>query len=74
MQKNWELIDAERIFLPNSFDFIIETVGVYTNAQLVTKACDIMIKNAKNYWPTLNTQQLQAPREVLLNTRMNQQP
>ena len=46
-KKNWELLDAERIFLPNSFDFIIETVGVYTNAQLVTKACDIMIKKCE---------------------------
>ena len=46
-KKNWELLDAERIFLPNSFDFIVETVGVYTNAQLVTKACDIMIKKCE---------------------------
>ena len=46
-KKNWELLDAERIFLTNSFDFIIETVGVYTNAQLVTKACDIMIKKCE---------------------------
>ena len=46
-KKNWELLDAERIFLPNSFDFIIETVGVYTNVQLVTKACDIMIKKCE---------------------------
>ena len=33
--------------LTNSFDFIIETVGVYTNVQLVTKACDIMIKKCE---------------------------
>ena len=46
-KKNWELLDAERIFLLNSFDFIIETVGVYTNVQLVTKACDIMIKKCE---------------------------
>ena len=46
-KKNWELLDAQRIFVPNSFDFIIETVGVYTNVQLVTKACDIMIKKCE---------------------------
>ena len=46
-KKNWELLDAERIFVENSFDFIIETVGVYTNVQLVTKACDIMIKKCE---------------------------
>ena len=46
-KKNWELLDAQRIFVPNSFDFIIETVGVYSNVQLVTKACDIMIKKCE---------------------------
>lgn len=46
-KKNWELLDAQRIFVPDSFDFIIETVGVYTNVQLVTKACDIMIKKCE---------------------------
>jgi DNA-directed RNA polymerase subunit L len=46
-KKNWELLEAQRIFVPNSFDFIIETVGVYTNVQLVTKACDIMIKKCE---------------------------
>ena len=46
-KKNWELLDAQRIFVPNSFDFVIETVGVYTNVQLVTKACDIMIKKCE---------------------------
>jgi DNA-directed RNA polymerase subunit L len=46
-KKNWELLDAQRIFIPDSFDFVIETVGVYTNVQLVTKACDIMIKKCE---------------------------
>jgi DNA-directed RNA polymerase subunit L len=35
--------------VPNSFDFIIETVGVYSNVQLVTKACDIMIKKCEKF-------------------------
>lgn len=48
-KKNWELLDAQRIFVPNSFDFVIETVGVYTNVQLVTKACDIMIKKCEKF-------------------------
>jgi DNA-directed RNA polymerase subunit L len=46
-KKNWELLEAQRIFVSNSFDFIIETVGVYSNTQLVTKACDIMIKKCE---------------------------
>jgi DNA-directed RNA polymerase subunit L len=46
-KKNWELLEAQRIFVKDSFDFVIETVGVYTNAQLVTKSCDIMIKKCE---------------------------
>jgi len=46
-KKNWELLEAQRIFVPNSFDFIIETVGVYSNVQLITKSCDIMIKKCE---------------------------
>ena len=46
-KKNWELLEAQRIFVTDSFDFVIETVGVYTNVQLVTKSCDIMIKKCE---------------------------
>ena len=46
-KKNWELLEARRIFVADSFDFVIETVGVYTNVQLVTKSCDIMIKKCE---------------------------
>ena len=46
-KKNWEYLEAQRIFVKDSFDFVIETVGVYTNVQLVTKSCDIMIKKCE---------------------------
>ena len=46
-KKNWELLEAQRISVSDSFDFVIETVGVYTNVQLVTKSCDIMIKKCE---------------------------
>ena len=38
-KKNWQLLDGLRITLPNSFDFVLETVGIYANEQLVKKAC-----------------------------------
>ena len=40
---DWRLLDALRIVTPNSFDFIIETVGVFSNNDLLRKACDIII-------------------------------
>jgi len=41
--KNWDLLDAQRIVLDNSFDFIIESVGVYSPDMLVSLACDNII-------------------------------
>ena len=41
--KNWELLDALRITKKDSFDFTIETVGIYSNFELLDKACEILI-------------------------------
>ena len=40
---NWKLLDAKRIFKPNSYDFEIQTVGIYTNNEIVDMACKILI-------------------------------
>ena len=48
-KKNWLLLDAKRIFIPNSFDFTIETIGIYSNMQLIVKACVIMIQKCKTF-------------------------
>jgi len=37
--KNWRLLDAQRICVQDSFTFIIETLGVYENKELVVLAC-----------------------------------
>jgi DNA-directed RNA polymerase subunit L/phenylpyruvate tautomerase PptA (4-oxalocrotonate tautomerase family) len=41
--KNWKLLDGMRITKQDSFDFIIQTVGVFENIELVQKACEILI-------------------------------
>jgi DNA-directed RNA polymerase alpha subunit len=41
--KNWELLDALRITKKDSFDFIIQSIGIYSNFDLLNKACDILI-------------------------------
>jgi DNA-directed RNA polymerase subunit L len=41
--RNWELLDALRITKKDSFDFTIQTIGVYSNFELLNKACDILI-------------------------------
>jgi DNA-directed RNA polymerase subunit L len=44
LAKNWKLLDGMRYVKKNSFDFIIESVGIYENEEIVTKACDIVIE------------------------------
>ena len=41
--KNWKLLDGLRITRKDSFDFIIQTIGIYDNVDLVHKACEILI-------------------------------
>ena len=40
---NWKLLEGKRIFKKDSFDFILQTVGVYTNAELLSLSCKIML-------------------------------
>ena len=50
--KNWKLLDGLRITTKDSFDFIIQTIGIYDNVELVHKACEILI-NKFQYQDTL---------------------
>ena len=40
---NWKLLEGKRIFKKNSFDFVIQSIGIYTNAELLVLACNLMI-------------------------------
>jgi len=42
--KNWLLLDSFRITKQDSVDFIVETLGVYSNRYIVYKACKYLIK------------------------------
>ena len=48
-KKNWFLLEAKRFYVENSFDFIIESVGVFENMEILAKACDIMIKKCEAF-------------------------
>ena len=42
--KNWKLLDALRIVKQDSYDFNIQTIGIYENVELLQKACEILIE------------------------------
>jgi DNA-directed RNA polymerase subunit L len=41
-KKNYELLDAQRQYVPDSFDFVIQTIGIYDNMELVKIACMVL--------------------------------
>lgn len=42
-EKNWYLHEGKRHYKENSFRFMLETIGVYENAELLHKACNILV-------------------------------
>ena len=45
---NWKLLDAKRIYKKDSYDFVVESIGVYSNSETVNLACKILIENLSN--------------------------
>lgn len=41
--ENWKLLEGLRFVKPNSFDFILQSVGVFDNHVLLEKACDVLV-------------------------------
>ena len=42
--KNWNLLEGLRYVKKQSFDFIVQTVGIFENTAIVIKACQILIE------------------------------
>ena len=43
-KKNFYILDAQRSFVPDSFDFVIRTIGFYENRDIVKFAAEILTK------------------------------
>lgn len=41
-KKNFELLDAQRHFVFDSFDFIVQTIGVFENQEIVKRGCVVL--------------------------------
>jgi hypothetical protein len=48
-KKNWMLGEGTKIVKPNIYNFQLDTVGVFTNLQIIRKALDILIGMFKKY-------------------------
>jgi DNA-directed RNA polymerase subunit L len=66
---NWKLLDAMRITVPNSFDFVIQTLGVFDNADIIHKACKIIDRKLMMIDSAINNNKLKINNS--LNTMEN---
>jgi DNA-directed RNA polymerase alpha subunit len=48
-KKDWMNLDAQRHFKKDSFDFTVETIGVFENSRLIKESCNIMIKKLDTF-------------------------
>jgi DNA-directed RNA polymerase subunit L len=57
--KNFMLLDAERQFIPDSFDYAIKTVGPLKNETIVKKGCQILQNKFADFSTALKSDQIQ---------------
>jgi DNA-directed RNA polymerase subunit L len=57
--KNWKLLDALRITKKDSFDFILKTIGIYSNNELLDKACAIILDKIKQLEDKIETDEVE---------------
>tara|TARA_B100000963_G_scaffold361151_1_gene395141 strand:- start:9885 stop:11075 length:1191 start_codon:yes stop_codon:yes gene_type:complete len=53
-------LEAQRITIPNSFDFKVQSVGIYENNELIILACEVMIRKFEQLIKYLET-----PEEII---------
>jgi DNA-directed RNA polymerase subunit L len=57
--KNWMLLEGLRYVKKDSFDFIIQTLGIYDNVDIITLACDILIQKINIQRHLLDTDEME---------------
>lgn len=50
-------LDAHRIVIPNSFDFKVQSCGIYENNELISIACEVMIRKFEGLIKSLENPQ-----------------
>jgi len=68
IEKNWMIHDSKRYFVDNSFQFKLETIGIYTNEELIKKACNILINKFENLRKIIQDNKLEILKDTI-NTK-----
>jgi len=56
-EKDWHILDAQRHFIPDSFDFKVETVGQINNREIITRSAKLMIEKLDRLKDTIQSEQ-----------------
>lgn len=56
--KNFNLLDKQRYYVEDSFDFVIQTVGVYTNEQICKKGAMLLYNMCVDFIKTIESNEL----------------
>lgn len=67
-RKNWYTLQAKRFYIKDSFDFKLQTIGVFTNNEIIHKAIDILLNKLDNIIKNCETESIELNRE---STAMN---
>ena len=57
-KKDFMCLDAQRHFVPDSFDFVVQTVGIYRNEELLHKACDVLTEKVLAFYDAVRDNQV----------------
>ena len=65
IEKNWMNHNAKRYFVDNSFDFRVETIGIYTNEELIKIACNVLINRFEGLKKLVNDNKLEIEKDTI---------
>jgi DNA-directed RNA polymerase subunit L len=66
---NWKLLDGKRICKKDSFDFVIQSIGIHTNNEIIDVACKILLDKFNDLDSLIETDELEI--KVAENTMAN---
>lgn len=57
-KRNFYILDSQRQYKDDSFDFVIQSLGVYTNEELIKKSCKMLINQFMELIVTIDNEDL----------------
>ena len=66
---NWKLLDGKRIYKKDSYDFVIQSIGVHTNDEIVNIACNILLDKLNDIDSLIDKDELEI--KIAENTMAN---